>query len=355
MSRSLLADIKHQPIVSRAVEFLSRDDILSGKELLLLKSGLPDPFRKSLKDDENVLDIAKFFVKSAKKNRALPTFVIFEPTEVPACMEEINACITTKVNDMCRRFDGFIERFNKGEFHVSAHTSPSSELYSPQKLSYSVVVKNPPPLKTPLERKNFIESACGEALDATKVELRPGRNGWRMAVAHKATAEKIALAIKNKNSESDAKVKTPLYIGLIKGIPEPLDAEVIQSLVSGCEKAEQCGKSRAFKLYFPSRESLNTATKLSMKVGFESFRIQEFVFLPKRCYNCHESGHIAAQCKNVSKCAHCAQNNHGATKENPCQNAMRCLSCTSTRHTCYHASCPSNKSAKLMTSNAQNE
>ena len=82
-------------------------------------------------------------------------------------------------------------------------------------------------MKTPLERKNFIESACGEALDATKVELRPGRNGWRMAVAHKATAEKIALAMENMNSESDTKVKTSLYIGLIKKIPEPLDAEVV--------------------------------------------------------------------------------------------------------------------------------
>ena len=193
----MLAVIKHQLILSRAVEFFSGDDILSAKELLLLKSGLPDPFRKSLKDDENVLDIAKFFVKSAKENRALPTFVIFEPTEVPACVEEIHAYITTKVNDMCRRSGGFMERINKGEFHGSTYTSPSSELYAPQKLSYSVVIKKPPPLKTPLERKNFIESACGEALDATKVELRPGRNGWRMAVAHKATAR--------KNSASDQK------------------------------------------------------------------------------------------------------------------------------------------------------
>ena len=100
-------------------------EILSAKELLLLKSGLPDPFRKSLKDDENVLDIAKFFVNSAKENRDLPTLVIFEPAEVPACMEEINACITTRVNDMCRRFDGFMERINKGEFHVFTHTIPS--------------------------------------------------------------------------------------------------------------------------------------------------------------------------------------------------------------------------------------
>jgi len=91
---------------------------------------------------------------------------------------------------MCRRFGGFMERIKKGEFHVSTNTSPFSELYPPQKLSYSFVVKNPPPLKTPLERKNFIESACVEALDATKVELRPGKNGWHMAVAHKATAEK---------------------------------------------------------------------------------------------------------------------------------------------------------------------
>ena len=63
------------------------------------------------------------------------------------------------------------------------------------------------------------------------------------------------------------------------GFLNAFDAEAIQSLGSGCEKAEQCGKSRAFKLHFPSRVSLDTATKLSMKVGFESFRIQEFVFL----------------------------------------------------------------------------
>ena len=62
--------------------------------------------------------------------------------------------------------------------------------------------------------------------------------------------------------------------------------------------------------------------KLSMKVGFESFRIQEFVFLPKRCYNCHESGHIAAQCKNVSKCAHCAQITMEQRKKIPAR--MRC-------------------------------
>ena len=73
VSRSMLAGIKHQLIVSRAAEFFSRDDILIAKELF------------------------KFFVKSAKENRALPTFVIFEPIEVPSCMEEINACITTKL------------------------------------------------------------------------------------------------------------------------------------------------------------------------------------------------------------------------------------------------------------------
>lgn len=322
--------------------------------MILQKSGLPDPFRKSVKDEENVLEIVKFFAKSAKEKRQLPTFVIFEPTEDTACGEEISACVTTKVNDMCRRFEGFMERLNKGDLNLFTRTSFPTQPNAPTKLSYSVVVTNPPPLKTPSERKAFIESACGESLDASKVELRPGKNGWRVAIAQKATAEKLALGINNQNQGSSAKIRTPSHIGIVKGIPESLSAEDLQRLIAGCEKVEQCGKSRTFKLYFSSRDAFDTAAQMTIKIDFERFKIQEFIFLPKRCFNCHEIGHMSTQCKNTKKCGRCAQNYHGATKESPCQNPICCLNCQSTKHTCYHANCPLNKTLKPKSQSVRN-
>jgi len=34
-------------------------------------------------------------------------------------------CKTARVNDIRRRFDGFMERVNRVELHVSTHASPS--------------------------------------------------------------------------------------------------------------------------------------------------------------------------------------------------------------------------------------
>jgi len=85
------------------------------KKLILLKFCLLEHFRKLVKDKEKVLDIVKFFAKSAKEKRQPSTFFIFEPTEIRASRVEISACVTTEVSDMCRRFEDFVESFNKGD------------------------------------------------------------------------------------------------------------------------------------------------------------------------------------------------------------------------------------------------
>jgi hypothetical protein len=78
----MLAGIKQQLFINRSVEFFSRNHILSANKLILMNSGLPDPFRKSVKNEENALDIVNFLAKLAKEKRRLPTFVIFEPHDV---------------------------------------------------------------------------------------------------------------------------------------------------------------------------------------------------------------------------------------------------------------------------------
>jgi len=67
----------------------------------------------------------------------------------------------------------------------------------------------------------------------------------------------------------------------------------------------------------------DTAAKMPIKIDFEHLRIQEYFYLPKRCFNCHEISHMSTQYKNAKKCGNCAQNYHIATKESPFQNPIR--------------------------------
>ena len=59
------------------------------------------------------MDIAKMFAHWAKEKRQLPQFVIFESQEIPACTEEIAACVVSNVNEINRKFNGLLDRLNQ--------------------------------------------------------------------------------------------------------------------------------------------------------------------------------------------------------------------------------------------------
>ena len=135
---------------------------------------------------------------------------------------------------------------------------------------------------------------CGEDLSVDDVELKIGRSEWWLVVKTKDKANSIASSINQKPQSVEARVKSPVFIGVIKNIPTTYDANKVKNCVSGCERAEQRGGSRTYKLYFSSRYQLGLAMKSSPKLEFELFPIEEFVYLPKRCYNCQKFGHVSA-------------------------------------------------------------
>jgi hypothetical protein len=67
----------------------------------------------------------------------------------------------------------------------------------------------------------------------------------------------------------------------------------------------------------------------------------------RRCFNCHQFGHIGRYCKNKARCGHCAGPAHpqGEASCPQAQGTKRCVNC-SRSHPAWHRQCPKALEAK---------
>lgn len=369
LTRSMQAGNKIESIVKRAVEFFDHAEILSAKEKLITLAneiGYDYVYRKTANDSDNVMEMAKILALCAKEKKPLPTFVIFDPQEVPTCPDEVSACVRIKVNEMCRKFDAGLgaiadkiklasEQCAQQLAGVSQQCTTISDAISqgsptprsaanpPSKPLYSVVVKAndmPPELTSPQSRKDFFAKVCPSDVSSDSLTLKRSNDEWKILVQSRDAATQLAEAMKRKNITT--KVKVPQFVGIMKRVPSSVsESELCQ--IAGCDKVAQCGSTRAFKLFYASRQTLENAIANPLKICLELFRIEEFRFLPRRCFKCHAVGHLAADCSQPERCSRCGGDGHSSSKDNPCSNPQKCLNCGSSRHSCYHAACPFNK------------
>ena len=83
ISRAMIAGVKTNVFTRRGHEFFSREAILEAKEIMYCKLDLGECVIKHVKDQDNLLDIAKMFACWAKEKRQLPHFITIEPQEAP--------------------------------------------------------------------------------------------------------------------------------------------------------------------------------------------------------------------------------------------------------------------------------
>lgn len=371
VSRCMTKGIKTDMFVNKGIEFFDHASIMEAKKLLWtyyeVELGYEERLRECKKDCDNLTDIAKAIWRCAKDGKELPTFVILEPESVPTCGDEIAVCITTKVNEMTRKMDSELQQFsrkldtlNNGLKIIADSknqpTASSSVSKTPnvEKQLFSVVVKNmPPELDDPGKRKDFITSLAPGDTTLADAVLRRRNKEWQLSVSSKQAAEKVSAALKISH-KIDNRLVNSQFIGIVKRLPSNVTEDLLKNLSKDCEKAIKCGNSQAFKMYYPSKSALSAALTNPIKIGFELFRLEEFCFLPRRCYRCHHVGHIAADCKEAETCSRCGETGHTSSPENPCQNPTRCLNCNSTRHTCYYYACPDNRKNLKDGSRSQN-
>ena len=155
-------------IAKAASDFSENEKIMEAKKKLFANcSNRPSDRQKS---SENCHDMLKILEKCAERQILLPRFVIYEPDEVYVIPGEMSATLTRKVNELCLKLDNFIQT------QRSIMPTPEASLKPPPKLTYAVVLKNPPKeLFDPKESRAFIENLCGDS-KISIAEIRPGRD-----------------------------------------------------------------------------------------------------------------------------------------------------------------------------------
>ena len=161
----------------------------------------------------------------------------------------------------------------------------------------------------------------------------------------KKAANQIADTVKRSDPSLNLSVKEPLFVAILKQVPGDLNDTTLKDLIPKCSKIGQCGKSRAFKVYFQTRADQDQFLRDSLKIGYERLPVQEFFFMPRRCFNCHVIGHVAANCLNSAICSKCGASDHKSSSDSPCKKSPFCVDCKVPGHTCYNVSCPKNRKA----------
>ena len=329
---------KLEGIIDTGVGFFTPEEILKAKESLHKLMQFTTRCKIHAKDEENFTEICRWIHQAHAKKTKLPTFVIDSPCSVPTTSEATAATVAIKVNELSRVI--------KNHFAINANKPiewPSAS-NQPDKPSYAIVLKNlPESLDTPSARKRFIDSVCADTSDIS--ELRRVKSDWKLVVRSKNTAETIVESIKTNQPQISAAIKSPNYIGVVKRVPSDVSADELTALIPRATKSEQLGSSRTFKVFFSCRSDLDKFLKDSVKIYYEKLPTEEFLFLPRRCYSCHNQGHLAAECSNSPVCSRCGASDHVSKKNDAekCTRAMFCVSCKKAGHTCYSVKCPKNQ------------
>ena len=76
------------------------------------------------------------------------------------------------------------------------------------------------------------------AIGQYDIELKRNQSEWQLVVKRMYKTDNIAYFINQKSQSVGAKVKSQIFIGVIKNIPTAYNAETVKACVSGCERAE---------------------------------------------------------------------------------------------------------------------
>ena len=138
--RSLNNGNKLSQIIDSAVKFYDKERINEARVLLHEITCATERLSMKVKDEDNVKELCRTMVSAVKDQKCkLPKFVIVDPQEVPTTADEISAVVITRVNEMCRKVDGFIESQSQQNFSQLNYPDFKNLRPPPQQLSLSLI------------------------------------------------------------------------------------------------------------------------------------------------------------------------------------------------------------------------
>jgi len=114
---------------------------------------------------------------------------------------------------------------------------------------------------------------------------------------------------------------------VIEAIKKPLNDSALSTEVVQSLRVMKDGSQTA-KLYLPATKAKMLVDLSKIRIGWSVCRIRS-ILQPKRCFRCHEYGHIAAKCTSKEDlngvCFKCGEAGHEAKT---CKNPAKCCLCT---------------------------
>ena len=135
----------------------------------------------------------------------------------------------------------------------------------------------------------FLESAYFYHI----LDLRPLQKEGRIVLDDKKAA--ITLV----NAVEDAKIISPLHFGIIRHISDDATDTDLCSVIEKYLKAEWIRNTRSYQLFFESETNLLRALENPLTFSYEKHQIQDYRFLPMRCYDFQQYRHAAQTCKTL--------------------------------------------------------
>ena len=329
-------EIDKKDVCVVACDFYKKGSILISRKCLAKAGGQINANKDGTKE-ELISELYDCYVVFREKDiRDETVFCMYDPSEVPEASFKARADLSRRLLKIERKLEEALNiKFEmptnspvKGAAGANKEIANVSE-----KRLFSVVVANPPEVSNLVEKRQLIEK-CG--ISNTDVCIKSSKSRWLIKVSDRVSAENIA-----KNLKSDTvttKVTEPVFIGVVKGIPSCVAEKDLKTASPECTRAIRIGSSSTFKMYFPTESALSSAIRHGIRIEYDCFRIEKFLFIPKRCYNCQHYGHVASECKNAVKCARCS-GGHTSSREQPCSAPMKCANCGSKRHPSYSIKC----------------
>ena len=111
----------------------------------------------------------------------------------------------------------------------------------------------------------------------------------------KSVASDFCESVKSVVSGIGTKILQKRYLGIIKGIPLSFNASEFK-MHSGVVDANRIGLSQTIKLDFSDSFAKRDAMKNGVKIGYEIFRIYDFVSVPRCCFKCRSPDHFINDC-----------------------------------------------------------
>lgn len=141
----------------------------------------------------------------------------------------------------------------------------------------------------------------------------------------KSAASKIVESMKASQPSMNASMREPVFAAVVKQVPQSLDCSGLRQIIPRSTKINQRGATPTFKVQFETRSDLNFFLKESVHIGYERLPVQEFIFLPRRCFKCHEVGHLAVNCQSCTLCGRCGSASHVSDRSNACTASKFCV------------------------------